>query len=259
MKQEPIPKKTLGQHWLHDQASLQAIASAADLSHTDTVVEVGPGLGTLTRVLVQEAGRVVAVELDDRLFQELPARVPASNLEVVHTDILSFDFTGLPAGYKVVANIPYYLTSHLIRVLSETANPPACAVLLVQKEVAERVAAKPGAMSLLAVTAQYYHEVRLGPVIPARMFTPPPKVDSRALVLARRSEPLFGSIDTRKYFQLVKAGFSQRRKTLLNSIGAGLHVERETAARLLERAGIQPNARAQALSLDDWYRLYQNT
>ena len=258
MKQEPIPKKTLGQHWLHDAASLRSIVAAAELSNNDTVVEVGPGLGTLTHELVAAAGHVVAIELDDRLFQELPVRVPAPNLEVIHADILAFDFTTLSAGYKVVANIPYYLTSHLIRVLSETTNPPACVVLLVQKEVAERVAAHPGDMSLLAVTAQYYNDIGLGPIVPARLFVPPPKVDSRVLVLTRRTAPLFGAIDTRKFFQLVKAGFSQRRKTLLNSLGAGLHLDREAAAQLLERAHIQSNTRAQALSLDDWYRLYQN-
>jgi 16S rRNA (adenine1518-N6/adenine1519-N6)-dimethyltransferase len=201
----------------------------------------------------------VAVELDDALAEALPQKVPGANLRVVHEDVLKFDFTALSTNYKVVANIPYYLTSHLIRIISETTNPPSRSVLLVQKEVAERVAAKPGQLSLLAVTTQYYNQVSLGPIVSAKLFMPPPKVDSRILILDRRAKPLFGDIDTRLFFQMVKAGFSQRRKTLLNSLSAGLQRDREATIELLRRAGIDPRQRAQALSLDQWYSLYQNT
>jgi len=219
----PPAKKSLGQHWLYDQASLEAMCVAADLQATDVILEIGPGLGTLTELLVKQAKQVIAVEFDEKLAAGLPAKVPAANLAVFQQDILSFDFTKLPVGYKIVANIPYYLTSHLIRVISETPNPPMTAVLLVQKEVAQRVAARPGDMSLLSVTAQFYWQVSAALEVPARLFTPPPKVDSQILVLERLVLPPLLETDTKDFFRLVKAGFSQRRKTLLNSLSAGLH------------------------------------
>lgn len=252
----PYAKKSLGQHWLTDQATLDAMCDAVSLSDSDTVLEIGPGLGTLTELLVQKAAKVVAVEFDRKLADELPGRVPAQNLEVVSQDILSFDLTALPKGYKVVANIPYYLTSNLIRVLSESSNPPAQAALLVQKEVAGRVAAKPGDMSLLSVSAQYYWEVSLGQMVPAELFTPPPKVDSQVLALRYREVPLFPGTDTKLYFRIVKAGYAGRRKTLHNSLSAGLQLSKPETADLLVAATIAPNLRAQSLTLNDWHRLY---
>lgn len=257
MSDLPQTKKSLGQHWLSDAASLQAMCSAADISKSDTVLEIGPGAGTLTTLLTARARRVVAVEVDEALAADLPERAVADNLDVIRQDILRFDLTSLPAGYKVVANIPYYLTSNLIRILSESANPPACAVLLVQREVAERVAAGPGDMSLLAVTAQFYWHVSLGRVIAAALFTPPPKVDSQILMLQRRQPPSFPGTDTRVFFRLVRAGFSQRRKTLLNSLSAGLQLGRAQTAELLHTSDIDPAARAQTLSLEQWHRLYE--
>jgi len=257
MMELPFAKKSLGQHWLTDRTSLEAMCEAADVQLHDTVLEIGPGIGTLTELLVKRAGRVIAVEFDRKLADELPERVRAENLEVVSQDILSFDFNQLEPGYKVVANIPYYLTSNLIRVLSETSNPPAIVALLVQKEVAERVVAEPGQMSILSVTAQYYWQVALGSVVPAELFMPPPKVDSQVLVLKRRAIPLFKEIDIKVFFRLVKAGFSQKRKTLANSISGGLQLKREEVIELLEQAGIASSTRAQVLSLDDWYGLYQ--
>jgi 16S rRNA (adenine1518-N6/adenine1519-N6)-dimethyltransferase len=253
----PPTKKSLGQHWLNDEASLTAICQAADISANDTVLEIGPGPGALTKLLVQQAKRVIAVEFDKKLAADLPGRIGAANLDVHHQDILSFDLTGLPANYKIVANIPYYLTSNLIRVISETSNPPVSATILVQKEVAERTAAAPGSMSLLSVTAQFYWQVGLGPVVPAELFTPPPKVDSQLLLLQRRDEPLFPDIDPKAFFRLVKAGFAQRRKTLLNSLGAGLRLSREEAEAVLQAAKIESGRRAQTLSLEEWHSLYQ--
>ncbi len=253
---EPLTKKSLGQHWLHDEASLDAMCASADIGAKDIVLEIGPGLGTLTQKLVQRAGEVIAVEFDETLASQLPKRVPAANLQVVREDILTFDFTSLPAGYKVVANIPYYLTSNLLRVMCESANPFSQAALLVQKEVAERAAAKPGTMSLLSVSVQWYCEVGLGGVVPAALFTPPPKVDSQILQLSYRAQPLFADIDSKVFFRIVKAGFSQRRKTLLNSLSAGLQLGRPQTAQLLERAGVAPGVRAQTLSLSEWHGLY---
>lgn len=253
----PYAKKSLGQHWLTDSSVLMSMCEAAGVGAADTVLEIGPGIGTLTKFLTGQARQVIAVEFDQTLAQALPGQVPAPNLEIIHEDILKFDLTRLPVGYKVVANIPYYLTSNLLRVLSESSNPPAKAVLLVQKEVAERVAAKPGDMSLLSVTAQYYWEVSLGQVVPAHLFTPPPKVDSQILILPYRHSPLFPDLDPKAFFRLVKAGFAARRKTLLNSLSGGLRISKTEVESVLAAAGLQPAVRPQELSLDQWYALYQ--
>ena len=260
---ENIPKKSLGQHWLNDERVLASICDAAQVSATDTVLEVGPGLGTLTKQLLQRADHIVAVEFDDALAAQLRARVSSESnsvrdkLEIISQDILSFDLTTLPAGYKVVANIPYYLTSNLIRVLCESSNPFSSAAILIQKEVAERVAAEPGQMSILSVSAQYYCEVSLGPVVGRELFTPLPKVDSQVLILKYRTTPLFADVDTPGFFRVVKAGFSQKRKTLVNSLSGGLAISKDEARILLETAGIAPTQRAQALSLEEWYALYR--
>ena len=254
---ESKPKKSLGQHWLYDEPTLRAIIDCAEVSPKDTVLEIGPGLGTLTKQLVQRAEHVVAVEFEQELADALPTTVDDHVLDVVHEDILKYDLSALPPGYKVVANIPYYLTSNLIRVLCESLNPFSTAAILIQKEVAERVAAQPGQMSILSVSAQYYCDVSLGPVVPAELFTPPPKVDSQVLVLHYRSEPLFEGVDTKQFFRLVKAGFSQKRKTLENALSGGLAIGKPEARALLEAADIPAGQRAQALSLDDWYALYE--
>ena len=257
MQKLPETNKSLGQHWLTDLSALGDIADAADIAPDDVIVEIGPGPGTLTHLLVRRALQVIAVEFDAKLARELPRRVEANNLQVVTQDILSFDFSALPAGYKVVANIPYYLTSNLIRVMSESSNPPQTAVILIQKEVAERVCAKPGDLSLLSVTAQYYWNVSLGALVPAALFTPPPKVDSQVLIMHFRSEPLFTDVDTKVFFRLVKAGFGQRRKTLLNSLSAGLHVSKTDVQTVCEKVDIDTRRRAQTLTLEEWYSLYR--
>ena len=256
MQKLPETNKSLGQHWLTDLSALTDITDAADIAQGDVVVEIGPGSGTLTHLLVRRAKQVIAVEFDAKLARELPRRVKAENLQVVTQDILSFDFSELPAGYKVVANIPYYLTSNLIRVMSESLNPPQAAVILIQKEVAERVCAKPGNYSLLSVTAQYYWTVSLGALVPAALFTPPPKVDSQVLIMQFRPAPLFGTLDTKLFFRLVKAGFGQRRKTLLNSLSAGLHTSKDDIQTVCDSISIDTRRRAQTLSLDEWYALY---
>lgn len=256
MSREPIPKKSLGQHWLHDELSLEAMLYAAGVQVDDTVLEIGPGLGTLTELLVKEARQVVAVEYDIELARTLPKRVKADNLRIVQQDILQFDLTSMPPSYKVVANIPYYLTSKLVRVLSESSNPPQVAVLLVQKEVAERLAAAPGKLSILGVTSQYYWDVSLGPVVGAKLFTPPPKVDSQIVIMKWRQQPLFENINTKLFFRIVKAGFGEKRKTLLNSLSAGLHVTKPIIQELMESVDIDPRLRAQNLSLEQWHTLY---
>lgn len=258
MKTDSVPKKSLGQHWLRDAAALRAMCDAADISDGDTVLEIGPGLGTLTEKLLERANHVVAVEFDGKLARDLSKTFTSHNIEIVHQDILKFDLTKLPADYKVAANIPYYLTSNLIRVLSESANPPLVAALLMQKEVAERVAAEPGQMSILSVTAQFYWEVSRGRAVKAGLFDPPPKVDSQILILKRRREPVFPDVDPKQFFSIVKAGFSQRRKTLLNALSSGLRKSKPETEAVLRLSNIRPSERAQRLSLDDWHWLYVN-
>jgi len=253
---DTTPKKSLGQHWLNDEYSLESICEAAAVKPGDTVLEIGPGLGSLTRLLTDKAEQVVAVEFDERLAQLLPNQVRADNLQVVNQDILSFDFSVMPSMYKVIANIPYYLTSNLIRVMSETSNSPQTAAILVQKEVAQRAAAGPGDMSLLSATAQFYWEVSLGEKVAAELFTPPPKVDSQILIMKYRQQPLFPDVDHKAFFRVVKAGFAQRRKTLLNSLSSGLHIDKVKITEICTQNGIDTKRRAQTLSLDEWHKLY---
>jgi len=257
MAQLPTTDKSLGQHWLQDLYSLEAMVEAADITSEDTVLEVGPGPGTLTKQLVTTAQKVVAVEFDKKLAAALPKRVPADNLTVIQQDILTFDLSAMPEDYKVVANIPYYLTSNLLRRLCEYPVHFSKAAVLIQKEVAERVCARPGDMSLLSVSVQFYCEVSLGLVVPAYLFTPPPKVDSQILQLTYRSQPLFPDVHPDRFFALVKAGFAQRRKTLLNSLSSGLSLTKTDTTALLHAANIAPATRAQALTLEQWHTLYQ--
>jgi 16S rRNA (adenine1518-N6/adenine1519-N6)-dimethyltransferase len=250
-----MPKKELGQHWLRDRAILAQIADSAGLNQQDTVLEIGPGLGTLTSELLRQAGEVVAVEFDPELARKLPGQFPGKNLSVVHEDILQYDLSGLPTGYKVVANVPYYITSKIIEKLMTAPNKPSVVVILVQKEVAERVAAKAGDMSILAVSAQVFAEASLGIEVPREYFTPPPKVDSAVVVLRTRPQPLVAPEDERAFFRVVKAGFSAKRKKLRSSIAAGLAITKPAAEELLRHASIDPELRAEDLSIDDWLRL----
>ncbi len=249
------PNKSLGQHWLHDHSVLAHIADCVDVQSGDVVLEIGPGLGTLTSELLRRADKVIAVEFDSELARKLPAQFPGKNLEVVHQDILSFDLSVLPKNYKVVANVPYYITSKIIQLLMTADNKPSRAALLIQKEVAQRLAATPGDMSILAVSAQVFAEVSLGDIVPAALFTPPPKVDSQVVVLDARGEPLLSGVDERMFFRVVKAGFSAKRKKLRSSLSGGLNISKERAAELLQKASISPDDRAEDLSLEDWNRL----
>lgn len=250
-------KKELGQHWLKDISILEAIAEAADVSEDDFVLEIGPGLGTLTDVLAAKAGKVMALEYDSELIGSLSKKYTHhNNVEVREGDIRTFNFSELPLSYKIVANIPYYLTSHLIRSISETNNPPELAVLLIQKEVAERICAKPGKMGILSVTAQYYFECTLDIEVPAEYFTPPPKVDSQVVSLRRKQNMPLAKGQEKSFFRLVKAGFSEKRKTLRNSLSGGLGTDKSNVDALCEKAGISSQSRAQTLSMEQWLNLY---
>jgi len=254
-----VPKKSLGQHWLNDKTILSDIAGYANLQAGDNVVEIGPGLGSLTAVLLDMQVNLTAVELDQDLADNLKKRfAEADNLHILQQDILRLNLNELPKNYKIVANIPYYLTSNLIRILGESANPPQLAVLLVQKEVAQRVCAEPGATSVLSVTSQMFFDTILGRIVDAESFYPPPKVDSQVLILTRRTKPLFGNQDPGLVFKVVKAGFSERRKKLRSSLSGSLRITKDQADFLLKLSGIDPNLRAQNLSLDQWLALAKN-
>lgn len=249
------PKKSLGQHWLKDREVLASIADAALISQEDTVLEIGPGLGTLTSELLRRAQKVIAVELDTELATKLPGQFPGTSLEVINQDILTYDLTRLPRGYVVVANVPYYITSKIVQLLTTSANPPRTIVLLVQKEVAERIVAQPGDMSILAISAQVYARVTLGDVVPAELFTPPPKVDSQVVIFHMLDTPKVSNQQMKQFFRVVKAGFSAKRKKLRSSIASGLHISKQEAEKLLREAAIDPDNRAEELAIDDWLRL----
>lgn len=246
------PNKSLGQHWLRDRDVLSHIADCAEVNSEDTVLEIGPGLGTLTAELLRRVDKVVAVEFDEALARKLPGQFPGKRLEVINEDILSFDLSQLPKGYKVVANVPYYITSKIVQKLMTAGNKPSISVLLVQKEVAERIAAEPGDMSILAISAQVYAEASLGDVVPAELFTPPPKVDSQVVVLKTRERSLVLPENEREFFRIVKAGFSAKRKKLRSSLSGGLGISKQETEILLEKTGVSPDSRAEDLTVNDW-------
>lgn len=248
--------KSLGQHWLFDKHSLEAMADAAEIQEGDNVLEIGPGLGTLTQVLLKRGAHVTAVEFDKRLADDLLNKFTNENFKLVQQDVLKFDFNSLPRGYKIVANIPYYITSNLLRVICESGNRPARASLLVQKEVAERVSAISGELSILAVSVQLYAVATLGEEVPAELFSPPPKVDSQILKLHFFEQPLANDVD--KVMKFVKAGFSSPRKKLRSSLAAGLGVSVEEAEKLLNSANINPDRRAQTVAIEEWLKLSEN-
>lgn len=249
------PKKSLGQNFLVDASALERIVEAADAPPECSVLEVGPGLGSLTRYLAAAVRRVVAVELDGSLIPLLEDVLgQAGNVEIVHGDILKLDPAALMGedGYLVVANIPYYITSNLIRHLLESSLRPSRMVLTIQREVAERITARPPDMSLLALSVQVYGQPKVVARIPAGAFYPAPDVDSAAVRVDLFPEPLIPMTRLDDFFRMAKAGFGQKRKTLRNSLGAGLSWSGEKTARLLLAAGIDPQRRAETLSLEEW-------
>ena len=253
------PKKSLGQNFLVDETALAKVAAAAELTPDDAVLEIGPGLGSLTRHLASAARRVVAVELDGDLLPALRHVLqPYSNVEIIHGDILQLHPSSfiLPP-YKVVANIPYYITSAVVRHLLEAEARPTLIVLTIQREVAERICAGPGDLSLLAVSVQFYSRPRLAARLLAGAFYPRPQVDSAVVKLEVLPQPAVAVADADSFFAVVKAGFSQKRKQLRNSLSGGLRLDPAQADDLLNRAGIDPKRRAETLTLDEWGALTQ--
>lgn len=263
------PKRSLGQNFLLDEHHLERIVAAADLTPEDVVLEIGPGVGTLTRRLAARAGQVVAVELDDRLIELLRVDfADQPHVHIVHGDILALDPPALLAAhrpradhgntdvagvsYKVVANLPYYITSQVLRHLLEATPRPVLAVVMVQKEVADRICAQPGDLSLLAVSVQFYAVPRIVQRVPAGAFYPAPKVDSAVLRLDVRPQPAVTAVGPETFFGVVRAGFGQKRKQLVNSLSAGLGLPKTVVQTALHQSHIDPKRRAETLSLDEW-------
>ena len=252
--------KGLGQNFLQDLSALETIVQAAEIQPDDVVLEIGPGLGNLTRYLALSAKSVIAIELDRELIPVLQTVLaPYPNTRIIEGDILQVSPASLvdTDDYLVVANVPYYITSAIFRHLLENTPRPRRMVLTIQKEVAERICAKPGDMSLLALSVQVYGQPKIAAILPAEAFFPVPKVDSAIIRVDMLPQPRIPAPLLDTFFQMVKAGFSQKRKTLRNSLSAGLRLSPSDAGQLLELSGIDPMRRAETLSLDEWGSLCQ--
>ena len=250
--------KGLGQNFLVDQGALKKIVRAAEVGKEDHVLEIGAGLGSLTRELAASARKVTAVEIDKKLLPALHRVVNSlSNVEVVPGDILELNPVDLVAGsgYVVVANIPYYITSAIIRHLLESPVKPSRLVLTMQKEVAQRICAEPGDLSLLAISVQVFGTPRIVTEIPASAFYPSPKVDSATLRVDIFPKPFIPDHQRGLFFSVVRMGFAQKRKMLRNTLAAGLHVSATEAGEVLTAAGVDPQRRAQTLELVEWRTL----
>jgi 16S rRNA (adenine1518-N6/adenine1519-N6)-dimethyltransferase len=252
------PKKSLGQNFLVDPNGLEKVMLAAGIGPNDAVLEIGAGLGSLTVLLAQTAGQVVAVEIDRSLLPPLTQALSAyRNVRIVEGDILKLPLEELipGEGYLVVANIPYYISSAILRRLLGAETRPARMTLTVQQEVAERICARDGKLSLLALSVQVFGAPKIEARIPAGCFYPVPDVDSAVLSLALYPQPLIALEDMDDFFRLARAGFSQKRKTLRNALSAGLALPAAEIEKLLRAAGIDPQRRAEMLSIPEWKRL----
>ena len=253
------PKRSLGQNFLHDRNMLEKIVALAELQPGETALEIGPGTGNLTRVLAQSAERVVAVELDDRLLPLLDTEFGTQdNVRVVHADILTTQVSELVTPpFVVVANVPYYITSAILRHLLENTPRPRRLVLTVQREVATRLVAQPGDMSILAVSVQFYSTPHIAMNINPGAFWPRPEVASAVVCLDVHTDPFPGVADVDLFFRVVRAGFGQKRKQLRNALSAGLGLAKSQVDELLAGGGIDGQRRAETLALAEWAALTQ--
>jgi 16S rRNA (adenine1518-N6/adenine1519-N6)-dimethyltransferase len=261
-------RKGLGQHFLVDGDVLEAIVAAAALSPQDTVIEVGPGLGILTTELAKRVGWVIAIELDDRLAEILRKTLPYDNVVILNENILGVApaallqqsaprFPSVWRSYKVVANLPYYITSPVLRHFLEAPVRPETMVVMVQKEVAETIVAGAGRRSLLSIAVQFYGRPEIVADVPAVAFFPPPEVDSAVVKIAVYRQPPVAVADVNGFFQLVKAGFTAARKQIANSLSQGLGLPKNEVTVMLAKAAIDPQRRAETFSLEDWARLWR--
>jgi 16S rRNA (adenine1518-N6/adenine1519-N6)-dimethyltransferase len=265
-------RKGLGQHFLIDEEVLKLITSAAELTPADIVMEIGPGLGVLTKELAKQAGWVVTVELDNKLAAILKQTLAAfNNVTIINEDVLQIDPEALlqeqrekfspaitsPFSYKVVANLPYYITSPVLRHFLEASLKPQIMVVMVQKEVAEAIVAEPGEMSVLSISVQFYGQPKIVSYVSAQCFYPAPEVDSAILKVTLYPKPAVDVADETSFFRLVRAGFTTPRKQIRNSLTQGLGLPKPEVLSLLAKANIAPQRRAETLTLAEWAQLWQ--
>ncbi|MDD5528361.1 MAG: 16S rRNA (adenine(1518)-N(6)/adenine(1519)-N(6))-dimethyltransferase RsmA [Patescibacteria group bacterium] len=260
------PSRSKGQNFLIEESVYDKVVAAADLSKDDTVLEVGPGLGFLTAKLAKAAGRVIAVELDDKLAAYLKDAITSGeteNVEIFNENILYLDLKNTKyeirnTKYKIVANLPYNITSIFLRKFLSGETKPETMTLLLQKEVAERICAKPGKMSLLALSVQFYAEPEIIDYVPSKDFWPAPKVDSAIIQLRIKNEKLkISGEDEKSFFRMAKIGFSAKRKMLKNNLANGLHVPAAEVEKMLVEAGFNPKIRAEDLGVEDWKKIVE--
>lgn len=268
------PSRSKGQNFLVNEEAYDRIVAAADIKPGETILEVGPGLGFLTAKLSKQAGKVIAVELDDKLAEILKTGLDSQdvrNVEVVNKNVLDVVVGSshlafgdkraqdaryqIPAtSYKIVANLPYNITSVFLRkFLSEASKKPEMMVLMLQKEVAERIAAEPGRMSILAISVQFYADIEIIEYVPRHDFWPSPEVDSAIIKLKVKSQR--SKVDERSFFRLVKIGFSAKRKMLKNNLSAGFQIDQKEAEEKITKAGLDPKIRAEDLAISDWLKI----
>ncbi len=261
-------KKRLGQNFLIDDTVLEKILDAADLKPDDTVIEVGPGLGLMTAELAKRAGWVIAIELDNRLAAILKETLPTENVVVINKDVLGTDPAKLLKGsaphfppglrsYKVVANLPYYITSPVLRHFLEAKVKPEVMVVMVQKEVAGVITAEAGQRSLLSIAVQFYGKPSIVTDVPAASFFPPPEVDSAVVKIDVYKKPPVSVNNTDVFFKLVRAGFTAARKQVANSLSQGLGLPKDEIQNLLRKTGIDPQRRAETFTLEEWAALFK--
>ena len=265
-------RKRLGQHFLIDEGVLKLVTSTAELTPTDIVMEIGPGLGVLTKELAKQAGWVVTIELDSKLAAILKQTLAAfNNVTIINEDVLQIDPQALlqeqkkrfspkisgPFSYKVVANLPYYITSPVLRHFLEASLKPQIVVVMVQKEVAEAIVAEPGEMSVLSVSVQFYGQPKIISYVPAQCFYPAPEVDSAILRVTPYAKPAVDVADETSFFRLVRAGFTTPRKQICNSLTQGLGLPKAEVLSLLAKANIALQRRAETLALAEWAKLWQ--
>jgi 16S rRNA (adenine1518-N6/adenine1519-N6)-dimethyltransferase len=253
-----MPRK-LGQHFLNNPEIIEKIIKSSNLDNNDVILEVGPGEGVLTSVLSENAKKVIAIEIDYKLIAPLKQRFKnKENIKIVHSDILKINLPELLedndiTNYKLIANIPYYITSKILRIFLESEYSPKEIVLMVQKEVAERIVSKPGKMSKLSVSIQYYGEAEYLFTVTKDNFNPPPEVDSAVIrIKTKERKNKQTTEDDKEFFKIVRAGFCARRKTLINNLSNSLHLDKKIVAEKLKTVGILPTARAQELSIEKW-------
>jgi len=255
------PKKSLGQNFLRDKKVLEKIIASAELSSDDLVIEIGPGEGVLTEKLAEKVSKVLAVEIDQNLIPVLQKKFDKNkNVEIIHEDILKINLSEIfkklkTTNYKLIANIPYYITSKIIRLFLELENPPIEMILMTQKEVAERIVEKPGKMSLLSVSVQYYAQPKILFAVSRNSFFPVPEVDSAVIKIGDIQKKKESQEEIKKFFRIVKAGFSAKRKTLINNLSNSLHLEKNIVEEKLKLAGLKSTVRAQELSIENWKKL----